>query len=61
MRWNETRQDKTRRDQKLMTCSTGQCNDAQKSAQVKDFTSGVASVNIGESKEFPDFDLICDA
>ncbi|KAF1964977.1 hypothetical protein BU23DRAFT_40198 [Bimuria novae-zelandiae CBS 107.79] len=39
----------------------GKCLDAQKSATVKDFQKGVASVNIGKDESFPDFDLICDA
>lgn len=36
------------------------CNDAQKSAQVKDFNTAVASTNIGPDPDFPDFDLICE-
>lgn len=40
---------------------TGQCIDAQKTATVKDFSTNVASTNIGPDPEFPDFDLICDA
>jgi hypothetical protein len=39
----------------------GKCNDAQKSATVKDFNIAVASENIGPDPEFGDFDLICDA
>lgn len=39
----------------------GKCNDAQKSATVKDFNTAVASENIGPDPEFGDFDLICDA
>ncbi|KAF2441406.1 hypothetical protein P171DRAFT_71506 [Karstenula rhodostoma CBS 690.94] len=38
----------------------GKCNEAQKSAAVKDFRTGVASENIGVDQEFPDFDLICE-
>jgi hypothetical protein len=37
------------------------CKSAQSSAKVQDFTTGVASTNIGPDLEFPDFDLICDA
>ena len=40
--------------------SIDKCNDAQKSAQVKDFNSAVASTNIGPDPDFPDFDLICE-
>ncbi|KAF2794738.1 hypothetical protein K505DRAFT_324555 [Melanomma pulvis-pyrius CBS 109.77] len=38
-----------------------QCTAAQSSAKVQDFTTGVASTNIGPDPAFPDFDLICDA
>lgn len=37
------------------------CKSAQSSAKVQDFTTGVASTNIGPDPAFPDFDLICDA
>ncbi|USP76489.1 hypothetical protein yc1106_03763 [Curvularia clavata] len=36
------------------------CLNAQKSAQVKDFNTPVASTNIGPDPDFPDFDLICE-
>ncbi|KAL5380449.1 hypothetical protein DPSP01_007771 [Paraphaeosphaeria sporulosa] len=39
----------------------GKCNDAQKSATVKDFQTSVASTNIGPDPDFPDFDLICES
>jgi CxxC motif-containing protein (DUF1111 family) len=38
-----------------------ECKSAQSSASVQDFTTGVASTNIGPDPAFPDFDLICDA
>jgi hypothetical protein len=38
-----------------------ECKSAQSSAKVQDFTTGVASTNIGPDPAFPDFDLICDA
>jgi hypothetical protein len=37
------------------------CKSAQSSAKVQDFTTGVATKNIGPDPDFPDFDLICDA
>jgi hypothetical protein len=39
---------------------TAQCNSFQQSVPVKDFTTGVASTNIGPDPSFPDFDLICE-
>jgi hypothetical protein len=37
-----------------------QCNNAQQSAQVQNFQTGLPSTNIGPDPQFPDFDLICD-
>ncbi|KAF2625306.1 hypothetical protein BU25DRAFT_423387 [Macroventuria anomochaeta] len=36
------------------------CNQAQQTAKVQDFQTGVASTNIGPDPLFPDFDLICE-
>lgn len=44
----------------MLTCvNADQCNQAQQTAQVQDFTP-VASTNIGPDPLFPDFDLICE-
>jgi hypothetical protein len=39
---------------------TAQCKSAQSAATVRDFTTAVASTNIGPDPNFPDFDLICE-
>ncbi|KAF3038897.1 hypothetical protein E8E11_005224 [Didymella keratinophila] len=36
------------------------CNQAQQTAKVQDFNSPVASTNMGQDPQFPDFDLICE-
>ncbi|KAF2198528.1 hypothetical protein GQ43DRAFT_474456 [Delitschia confertaspora ATCC 74209] len=47
---------------KVSECDTQKkaCQSTQLAAKVQDFTTGVASQNIGPDPDFPDFDLICD-